>query len=290
MIKKNTKSRYIAGWEIYFEDTECLKKILLTQGIKKESLDIVKNIQLVTEIVIEDDTIIEAIKQTEYYSKSKKIIIKLPIRDWKDRDVFLLEKDEKGPHKLGGTCPADLKLPHHESLKTPFIYIGTIDTSVKEFEWMNLPRLDIVYPVYEFNRGVFLDYSNPLQPQIINPETFDDEWYDDDIKGVEKIVYREQKYAITYYPDMKDLENNPDDYLICGVPIWIQAPEIPVCPVTGEIMQYVCSINSDAAIDIVDMTGIENLPFGDYLIFGDHGDLYIFYHPVSKVLYLNFQF
>jgi hypothetical protein len=78
--------------------------------------------------------------------------------------------------------------------------------------------------------------------------------------------------------------------LLCGVPLWIQAPDIPRNPLTGKVMKYVCTICSDQNIKI---TNYENEigPFrSDYLIFADVGRLYVFFDPETKIAHLQIQF
>jgi hypothetical protein len=290
MIFNKTYSRYIAGWEIDFDNPDELKKILLTQGIDKNGFEFFKSVQTATEIFINNNSIVKVKKYSDSATESEKVKARLPLTDWIDRELFFFAKDQNGKNKIGGDCPPDFKLPNHEKLKTPFVFIGTIDTTDNRFDWINLPRLDIAYPIYECNFGVFLDYSNPYKPEIINPDTFDDSWFEDSIKGIEKVKFKEQKYSVKTQIDTNDYENNQDNNLLCGVPLWLQSPDIPICPKTGEVMRFVCTINSDSSIDIKDKNGIENLPFGDYLIFGDHGNLFVFFHPDSKVMYLNIQF
>jgi len=290
MIFNKTNSRYIAGWEIDYDDSKEFKKILLTQGINESGFEFFKSVQSATEMIIKNDTVVKTITHSDKDSESEKIKVRLPITDWVDRQVFLLSKDSNGNHKIGGDCPTDFKIPYHDNLKTPFVFIGTIDTSDTKFDWINLPRLDIIYPIYECNFGVFLDYSDSSNPKIINPDTFEDSWFDDSIKGVDKVVFKEQMFSVKAELDSQNYEDNQDSNLICGVPLWYQAPEIPTCPKTGKLMRFVCTINSDSSIDLKNSNGIENLPFGDYLVFGDHGNLYVFYHPDSKILYLNIQF
>lgn len=290
MIFNKTQSRYIAGWEIDFDNPEELKKILLTQGIDKNGFEFFKSVQTATEIFLKNNSIVKVTKHSDSDTETKKIKVNLPLTDWVDRELFFLTKDLNGKHKIGGVCPTDFKLPEHDRLKTPFIFIGSIDTTDKRFDWINLPRLDIAYPLYECNYGVFLDYSNPQNPEIINPDTFDDSWYDTSTRGLYKVIFQEQRYSVrTDFTD-KINEDILGNNLVCGVPLWYQAPDIPICPKSGEVMQFVCTINSDSSIKLIDKTGIENLPFSDYLIFGDYGHLYVFYQPDSKVMYLNIQF
>jgi len=169
MIFNKTISRYIAGWEIDFENPDELKKILLTQGIDKYGFEFFKSVQTATEISIKKDSIVKVIKHSDTDLETEKVKVPLPISDWIDRELFFLTKDQNGKHKIGGDCPSEFKLPLHDRLKTPFVYIASIDTTDKRFDWINLPRLDIAFPIYECNFGVFLDYSNPQNPKIINP-------------------------------------------------------------------------------------------------------------------------
>lgn len=94
---------------------------------------------------------------------------------------------------------------------------------------------------------------------------------------------------MTKFPESEISENHNKQHL-CGVPLWLQAPEIPVCPRSGKVMQFVVAIQSDSEHIIVEPTGTKNLPFGNYLIFGDEGILYVFYQPESKVLFAVSQF
>lgn len=290
MIFNKSKSRFIAGWEIDFENPDELKKILVTQGIDKKGFEFFRKVQTATEIVIKNKQIVKAIQHSEDSKEVERIKIPLPIDDWIDRELFFLVRDPNGLHNIGGDCPPDFILPQHDDLNTSFIYVGSIATTDERFGWINLPRLDLAYPIYECNSGVYLDYSDPKRPVVLNPETFDDSWFDESTKGTEKVRFNEQKFSVSHDIELSSYDESADEILLCGVPLWYQAPEIPTCPKTGEVMSYVCTLNSNNSLGLKDSMGIENLPFGDYLIFGDHGSLYVFYHPESKVLYLNIQF
>jgi len=86
-----------------------------------------------------------------------------------------------GNHIVGGEIPDDLTLPACEELTTPFQYLGTIDATDPFFSWMGIPHLHVTYPLLECNWGVYLDYTDPSRPQIVNPETFSGDWYDEEL-------------------------------------------------------------------------------------------------------------
>lgn len=164
---------------------------------------------------------------------------------------FYLTKKKTGPHKLGGDKPAGLVLPSSEDMRTPFQYLGTIDGSDPHFQWLGIPKLDLVYPLYECNFGIFLDYSDPQQPQILNPETFSDDWDTGEIpEGIQFTEVHFESKDHTERLTAAQFEEF-DDYLICGVPLWYQMPEVPCCPKTGDVMRFVCTINSDDSIKVV---------------------------------------
>lgn len=290
LFSKNKYSKYIAGSEIDFENSDELKKILLTQGLDKNGFEFFKEVQSATEIIIDNNKIVKVKVHFEDEIETEKVNANLPIKEWQDREVFFLVEDVNGSHKLGGKTPNDFILPTHSKMKTPFIYIGSIDTKDKRFEWINLPKLHIAYPIYECNYGIFLDYSNPNNPKIINPENITDDWYDKDTKGVEKVVFKEHSFSTYIESNKNKFEGISELNPLCGVPLWIQAPDIPICPKTGKVMRFVCQINSNPNINLIDNSDIENLPFADYLNFADDGILYIFFEPESRIMYLNIQF
>ena len=133
-----------------------------------------------------------------------------------------------------------------------------------------------------FYESSFIDYSNELKLELLSDNS--------------KSEYRphEQLSSLTFDTidsvSIEELENESDPIHQCGVPLWYQYPELPKCPKTGELMKFVCSISSTRRINII-KKGI----FGDkitekFLMFGDMGTLYVFFHPISKIAYLTIQF
>lgn len=283
--------KYLAGWEVNFENTEVTRRFLQTQAVSYEGFEFFKRVHLALELRKTAQGTIACFKHADRDVEKVADNVELPDIQWEEHDVFFLKKCEHGRHVIGGEKPPGLQLPTHPNLTTPFQYIGCIDGTDSYFDWLKTPKLHLLFPVYECNFGVYLDWSDPNRPIILNPETFDPAWWNDEMEGIETVVFDPTSYCTTTEIDIESYENKEtDDVLLCGAPLWYQSPEIPVCPKTNETMKYVCTVNSDREIRITSrQTG--SLPFSrDYLCFGDCGWLFVFYHPDSKIMHVNAQF
>jgi hypothetical protein len=289
-MQSSKVTKYLTGWEINFNDKEALTNFLQTQGVSASGFEFFKNVQAALELNMLGDV---AIKVYKHDAEERKLIaenVELPINNWTDHEIFVLEKSTNGNHKIGGNIPKELIFPTHENLKTPFHYIATIDGNDPNFSWIGLEKLHIIFPLNECNMGIFLDYSNPNKPIILNPDTFNDAWYDPDLDNSLNVEFSEAKYSVNKEINDDAFIDN-DGLLLCGAPLWYQMPEIPICPITKKVMKYICTINSDSEISLLlNETENKKLGFADYLCFGDHGHLFVFYCPESKVLHLNAQF
>ena len=286
--------KYLAGCEVYFDDPEQTQRFLQTHAVDYAGFEFFKTVNFALELIRTEKGSITCLKHSVgRYVEKKADNVRLPDIEWQEHKLFFLIKDRHGRHILGVEKPASLELPRHPKLKTCFQYIGCIDGTDPYFDWLNTPKLDILFPVYECNFGIYLDWSAPNRPVILNPETFDPSWWEETMKGHDNVVFESTKYSSTSEVDLKPFEDaaTPDHILVCGVPIWIQYPEIPVCPRTNETMKYVCAVNSDSEIKIKPDSQIKNLPFSnEYLCFGDYGKLFVFYHPDSKIMHVSTQF
>ena len=280
------ESRFIAVSDLAMNSTLNFERILQVHGVRPSSIDFFRKMQCVFELKVSNGMVYSIVEHSGDESRIERVNIDLPVQDWIDRDAFFLVKDSHGRHRVGGKKPDNYVLPSHPSLKTPFIYLASLDMTDSIFEWMNLSEFHISFPINECNEGVFIDMSEVENPVVINPETFSDAWYDPIGGSSDIISFREQRYSVETSLDAVSYEESPKDFLFGGIPFWFQFPDIPVCPKTGEVMHFVCMINSDETINV---TGGQ-VVFGNYLIFGDHGNLYVFYHPVSRVVYLLQQF
>lgn len=282
MIEKKQKIRFLGGWEIYFENMEPTIEFLKTHGVDKEGFMFFKEVQSALEFEIEGNKLIKGYKHHKDIKELKWQNVNLPISDWTDHKVFLLEKDPKGAHRIGGSIPQELILPEHPELTTMFQYIGTLDCTDPYFNWLNMEKLHVVFPVNECYGGIYLDYSNPSKPQLIEDLTNPDDWYESTDEGIQ-IEYSQVNFKTTNVLDVSKFNNR--DALLCGVPLWYQFPHVPKCPITNEPMRFICSIESDKDIRVVNKERERD----DILIFEDMGHLMLFYHPVTKILFANVE-
>lgn len=287
---KNTVTHYFGGCEINVEDQEQLRSFMVTQAVNKRGFEFFKEVQGAITAEISNNVIQKMYRHDDSGEELIGENIKFPISIWPKHEVFFLAKHKSGPHKIGGEKPASFVLPACETLKTQFQYVGSIDGSDKAFSWLGISKLHIAFPIYECSFGIYLDYSDELKPRVMNPDTFSDAWYDPEMDGSAEIIFKEIKYKVSHNIDVEEYTES-DNLLLCGVPLWYQEPSIPMCPKTGYPMRYVCTINSDSEIEVVNKEASKNLPFADEcLCFGDWGHLFVFYCPESKIMHLNYQF
>jgi hypothetical protein len=275
--------RYMGGIEIIWSDRQDAEAFLLTQGVDKKGFDFFRKVSNGLELHIKGDKLVKSYEVFDLGKEPGESGVSLPNTSWEDHKIFFLEKSLKGSHRIGGNKPEALILPVHDKLSS-FRYLGTIDCSDKYFKWLGIPQFHIVHPTDLWD-GVFLDYSNPNAPRLVEPINIP-EWYKPHLPE-SPIKYLETKFTTTEKWDSDKYKKN---YLqLCGVPLWIQYPAIPRNPLTGKVMKFVCTINSDDEIKIVEPQSEVDPPWNDYLIFGDVGHLYVFFDPDTKIAHLEIQ-
>jgi hypothetical protein len=293
MLFQKKISRFLAGWEVDFDNKEELKRFILTQAVNEKDAKLFSEIQTSLELIIKGKNIVKVIEHCASLAPNESIFkCELPIKEWKENKIAFLIKDENGKHQIGGKRPNDFILPTNEHLKFPFTYLGFIDSSDDFFSWIGIDKLHISYPLFEGAFEIFLDYSNPSKPEMIYTPKFDYSWGDEETKGIEKIEFNTQRYSIKTDLEFDKIQDKlGEEILLTGIPMWYQYPQIPICPKSNKVMRFVTTINSDHSIKVKDKTGLENIPFSDdFLIFGDMGHMYVFFEPTSKVMCLNVQF
>lgn len=206
------------------------------------------------------------------------------------------DRNPNGIHQIGGEKPDGFVLPTG-NIPVPFQYLGYISQSDKLFNWLPF-NLQLTCPIYLQVESVFLDYSNPNSPTIINTVQLENAYnaFSEDLKGDSEIVFEETRFDWHTLPGYKipSIEeeidwNNPPTFPLgyAGIPNWIHAPAIPECPKSNKTMKFVCQLSGNGGIITKRSNVIANdehyEQYYNELNFGGDGDLYVFFEPNSKV-------
>ncbi|MFT5770776.1 MAG: hypothetical protein ACI9ZX_000161 [Algoriphagus sp.] len=284
-----TKSVYLVGSEAVFNGDPQSLRFLETQTVaEKVALANSEGIELVFEkgILVKKYQLMYEEKY-ELELKQQEIGFKLPFEP-KPHPIYVIEKSETTSESyLGGEIPDGFTIPKFNR-KPSFQFLGTLSNTTEGLEWLPFDLL-LTVPLYGHFDPLFLDYSDPLSPKVINEEHYLSSDYDDEfVKHDSDLVY--EKAFITTQPsdEIPEFEENIG---IAGVPVWIQNPAIPVCPISGRTMKFVCQLNYGLDIPLKS-SSFSTESGGAYIEkmnFGIDGDLYLFIEPETKVVCVIIQ-
>jgi hypothetical protein len=207
---------------------------------------------------------------------------------FKTKDAqYELVRDPNGKHQIGGEIPKNFAIPDNEFIGG-YHYLGFIDNSDPLFSWLPF-KINLIHPIYSDEYHVYLDYSNPESPTIINPtDTASATSAFDEIDKNSFIVWEGIRVSA--------IENeNIDEYEcigICGEPRWLQDAEIPKCPKSGKKMRFLCQLGSFSDIiaiksNVVPSSGMEE--YFEKLNFWCDGNLYVFIEPNTCTICYTMQ-
>jgi hypothetical protein len=196
-------------------------------------------------------------------------------------------RDERGRHQIGGDVPPDFKIPENEFL-AGFQYLGQIDNSDPLFSWLPF-KVNLIHPIYCDDYYVYLDYSNPHAPAIIEPQdTAASTSAFDEIDKNSKIIFAAIKVSAESKAEIDEYKSIG----IAGELEWLQDADIPVCPKSGKPMKFLCQLGSFGDIiatysNVEPEKGMEQ--YFQKLNFWCDGNLYIFIEPTSKTVCYTMQ-
>ena len=275
---KTTKSIFLAGWEVHLNGDQQCENFIATQITSKS---VVKKLYSGIELVFENDKLIKAYdyeQGTRNHRVLKEDEIGLEYKEFKENKLLLIVNRQHGLHQLGGEIPNDFQLPEHNCV-VPFQYLGFINNRDENFSWLPF-KVHLTFPIYLNVGQVFLDYSNPSNPTIINREEVEDAdtSYEDDLHQNSEIVFNEMKFAIIEEHGFSEMGHS-------GFPNWIQYPDIPMCPKSGKRMKFLLQLNKgvDAKRTNVAPKNEWYRHYYEELNFWGDGDLFVFFEPTSKV-------
>lgn len=273
-----TKSIFLAGWEVYLNGDQQCENFIATQITNKAT---VERLYSGIELVFKNDKLIKAYDYKEGVRKDRELKddeVGLTYKEFEENRILQSVEDKNGIHQLGGEIPNDFQLPENNCL-VPFQYLGYIDNHDIKFNWLPY-KIHLTCPIYLNIGNVFLDYSDPTQPVIINKEEVEDAdtSYNDDLNQESEIVFNEMRFSFVEAEEFSGTEHS-------GIPNWIQYPDIPMCPKSGKRMKFLCQLNGGITSK---RTNVEPKDewyrhYYEELNFWGDGDLFVFFEPTSKV-------
>lgn len=273
-----TKSIFLAGWEVHLNGDQQCENFMATQISSK---GIVETLYSGIELVFENDKLVKAFDYEEGNKKERELKVDeigLEFKEFEENKILQLVEDDDGLHQLGGEIPNDFQLPENNCI-VPFQYLGFIDNQDKNFTWLPF-KLNLTCPIYLNIGNLFLDYSIPNKPTIINREEVEnaDTSYEDDLNQTSEIVFNEMKFSFVEDEEFSGIGHS-------GLPNWIQYPDIPMCPKSGKRMKFLCQLNGGVTAK---RTNVEPKDewyrhYYEELNFWGDGDLFVFFEPTSKV-------
>jgi hypothetical protein len=273
MENENEKRIYLAGWDVELNGDEHCDDFIATQITTEET---VKHLSSGIELVFENDKLVKAFNYDDGKKKTRRLSkeeIGLAFKTYPENHIYQLTETDRGKHQLGGEAPKGFKLPTCNSA-VPFQYLGCIDNRDSIFRWLPF-KVHLVCPIYLNVMNVFVDYSDPMKPKVINRKEVEeaDTSYDELSKNSE-IVFERAKFSFVEDVTFAYIGN-------AGIPNWIQASDIPRCPKSGQRMKFLCQLNGGVGVkrsNVDDPGGY----FKEMEFWGD-GDLFVFFQPKSKV-------
>lgn len=271
---------YLKDWhKIPFNGNQEYEKFVKTQITDKETLEnsfngyklIFENGKLIKIFDYEDG------EYTEKELSENEIGLKLP--KYGLNKFYKIVEDELGFHQLGGEVPEGFQIPENDCI-VPFQYLGYFDNKDKNFDWIKF-RLHLICPIFLNIGMVYIDYTNPNKPVIINRKEVEkaDTAYDDDLNKSSEIVFNSIKFSVT------EAKTDTSSIGYCGIPEWIQHPQIPLCPKSNKIMKFVCQLEGGVTANRTNVNPKRESwrDFYEVLNFWCGGKLFVFLEPDTKV-------
>jgi hypothetical protein len=283
--RRNRQKIFLEGSEVILNRDEQCVKFLKTQAIPgklaKTSTDAI-------ELIFEDGKLVKKFNwqfgdrdELELMPEEKGMSY-IPVDP---HNFFMLHPSKPGYSYLGGEIPIGFHLPKFDSCPS-FQFVGTLSPKTQGLNWLPF-EFHLAVPIYGSFLTLFMDYSDSLNPSVLEPETYlgtdhEDEWVKCDTELIYEKVYLEAKKL----KELPEIFEVAPGYL--GVPRWIQNPYIPTCPKTGETMLFVAQFGRGVDLKLK-RSNIE-IPKDRYyadllgrMSFWADGDLYVFLNPNSRI-------
>jgi hypothetical protein len=274
------KTQFLAGWEVTFDNGDTCERFMQTQGIDEKTAT---TIWSAIKLSYAGEKLVAAEDYREGEPSPREMTAdewNLPYREIPVHPIHALMPAPAGAHRLGGDIPHGFTIPKDAQVPVSFQYLGYIDPKDPVFSWLPF-TLHLTCPIFLNFEKVFLDYSDPLAPIVLNgDELADTDSSFDELSQDSVIIYESLAF------DTQPAIGYGDGIGHSGVPSWIQWPDIPRCPKTNKIMRFLCQFNMNVQVKASyhNVTPSEDyhLPYFEQMNFWSDGDLFIFFEPDSK--------
>jgi len=286
LFKSSKEIQYFIDCEYQFDESEELHNRLSRKRIDRQTAE---QLEAAMKIVFKNGIVLEKYDIEEGSYSEKEVIESgnpLKYRDYPISNFKALILDSNGKHQLGGKAPEQFVYPENNTV-TPYVYLGWLTNQDPNISWVPFERLHLIAPIYSNMGIIYLDYSNPLQPSLLNPKK--DKIIDSEYNGIKPTDHIEFKaYGASLDNYTLNLMYNGQILGITGAPSFIQNDVIPKCPISGNEMKFLIQLESNNAIEMLSTnTSLEDNEMNRYfekLNFWGDGMLYIFMEPSTKVV------
>lgn len=297
----NSKYQYISESSVNLDSEDEFRNLINTQGIFEDEFSAkIKTQSPSLQLKYDNDYL----TQIRYVDQLNNINIKLTnsaksfryFKNKRNRINFLIPTEKESNSFIGEDGTSKFTTPKSNLIEVPFQIIAKISRKDEPFSWLPFEELYITYPIFSgTGEFIFLNYSEPLSPKLIgNYKNINYPFGKMDTAGIHK--FNRTNLTIKSIKDLNEDEDLDFEYWyagISGVPFWIQHPEIPKCPKTGNLMRFVCQFNTSESVKVSqsNLKSEEDNFTQDNkkLRFWGSGSLYVFIEPISKVVGLIIQ-
>jgi hypothetical protein len=253
------------------------------QALSKECMN---DIPSGIEIIVKDDKAIEAFAYGygRRYTKEelKPFNINTSKIDLIKNTLHTIKKSDNTESYLGGKKPEQIILPFLNN-EIYFQYFGKLIKNEFPNNLLNFD-LHLIAPIYDSFDKIYLDYSNEMAPKVINSKDLKISRTFNETNSNSEIVFTKTPIKFERGGSLRFAMGNT------GVPSWIQHPEYPKCPISGDKMKFLTAFDLTESREQVPLE-TKNFEIEGYskkyfenLNFWISGAIYVFINPKTKVV------
>lgn len=281
--KTFTGNIYLVGYDSKWNSSEETLNFIRHQVIPKEYM---KRIQYGTELIIEKDRLV-GVYDYNYGRRSSKNSFSSFSYPFNKLEIekntpFEIVGGQDSKSFLGGKAPPKFIIPKFNN-EIAFQYFGMISKDEFPSELLEFD-LHLVAPIYDSFNELYLDYSNPLAPEIIGGNEAHFSKTFDEMNSKSKVNFNKTSIEFNKGGSLRY------GYGYTGIPNWIQGPFYPRCPISGEEMKFLVSFDMDESREQIKVANLnfkvneDNSRYFENLEFWISGAIYIFINPKNKTI------